>query len=263
MAYVLNNIRFRSVSAKALERYFNAKAFILNELTDERKQFSRVAREILLLTFNNYSGWVLNVESLMLNSPEITEEDLKLIFERQDELIAANRDICNVHDTVFTPEFVKLWMAIHHHVLITFRARAQESIGMTHMEAFPLVIDALVGGLQSTLFELYELDCLLGSSLVETPISTNSSHLDHLITYVSREDLLYHNATGKFPLAERLNVYFNEVIKAGVQLPIIVKNYTEENVALKNGMVVGEQPLARLLSELVANPRVKIVEIVH
>ena len=42
MAYVLNNIRFRSVSAKALERYFNAKAFILNELTDDVNYFPNV-----------------------------------------------------------------------------------------------------------------------------------------------------------------------------------------------------------------------------
>lgn len=55
MAYVLNNIRFRSVSSKALERYYNSKSFILNVLIDEQRQFSQVAREILLLFFNSHS----------------------------------------------------------------------------------------------------------------------------------------------------------------------------------------------------------------
>lgn len=263
MAYVINNIRFRSVCAKALERYFNAKAFVLNELTDERKQFSKVAREILLLSFNSYSEWVLNVESLMLTSQIIAQEDLDLIYERQDALLQSNNEIFKVHDGVFDPGFVSLWHEVHPHILTAFRGRAQLAVGMSHMEAFPFVIDALVSGLQTTLFELYELDCLLGSDLVRQTCSTNTSHLDHLITYVNREDIAYHSATGKFPLQERLDVYFAKAIRPDVMLPILVKNYTDENVALKNGIVVGEQPLARLLTGLMENPRVKIVEIIH
>ena len=48
MAFVPNNIRFRSVTSKALEQFYNAKSYILNELITEKNQFSEVSRELLL-----------------------------------------------------------------------------------------------------------------------------------------------------------------------------------------------------------------------
>lgn len=263
MAYVLNNIRFRSVSSKALERFYNAKAFMLNEILDERKQFSPAAREIPLLLFNSYSEWIFSTESLLLNKDILSQEDLDLIFERQDSLLALNDQIFTIHDSVFLPEFVSIWKQTNVHVVNNFRRRARQTVGMHHIAAFPLLVEALVSGLQTTLFELYELDCLLGSNLVEHQLSTNSSHQDYLITYVDTESLWYAKSHNIFMLKERLDVYCSQVVKPDVSIPILVKNYTEESVALKNGVVVGQQPLARLLTDLMANPRIKIVEIIH
>lgn len=263
MAYVMNNIRFRSTSSKVIERFYNAKSFILNEMLDERKQFSPTARELLLLLFNSYSGWILQVESLMLNKTVITEDDLNTIYEGQAATMASNEEILNIHDTLFVPEFVSTWKGVHVHVTNNFIRRVGETVGLTNLEAFPLLVDALIGGLQTTLFELYELDCLLGSNLAREVVTTNGRHQEHMITYVDSETLNHASATGVFALAERLKYYDEHVFRQDCTIPLLVKNYTEESVALKNGTVVGEQPLARLLTELMTNPRIKIVEIIH
>lgn len=261
MAYVLNNIRFRSVSSKALERYYNSKSFILNVLIDEQRQFSQVAREILLLFFNSYSDWAIKVESLLLNRSVLEETDLKIIFQRFGEVVESNKSIFTIHGDVFLPQFVDVWGAVHKHVPLNFKRKVRQTVGLSQLEAYPLIIDALVDALQSTLYELYEVDCLLGSNLVSNKISTNASMQDNLITYIDDGDLEYYRATGVFIAKERITHYLDTVILPDIVVPVVVKNYTEEKIALKNGLVVGDQPFARLLTDMLENPRIKIVEI--
>lgn len=261
MAYVLNNIRFRSVSSKALQGYYNSKSFILNELIDERKQFSQVAREVLLLFFNSYSDWASKVEHVLLNRNVVDDSDIQIIFQRFGEVIEANKHIFQIHRDVFNPEFMDVWGSIHRHIPRNFKRKVRRVSGKSQLEAYPLIIDALVAALQSTLFELYEVDCLLGSNLVERKITTNASNPDNLITYIDNDDLSYHRHTGIFIIKERLDFYLEHVVREDVVIPIVVKNYTEEKIELIEGVVVGDQPLAALLTDLQENPRLKIAEI--
>lgn len=261
MAYVLNNIRFRSVSSKALERYYNSKSFILNELIDERKQFSQVAREIQLLFFNTYSDWASKVESLLLNRSKVDESDIKIIFQRFGEVVESNKQIFAIHSDVFRPEFLKTFAAVHKHIPQSFKRRVRESIGISQLEAYPLIIDALVAALQRTLYELYEIDCLLGSNLVANKVTSNASQQDHVITYIGLDDLRDYRETGSFITKHRLTHYLENVVMPNVVIPVKVRNYTEDFVELKNGVVVGAQPISRLLTDLQENPRIKIIEI--
>lgn len=264
MAYVLNNIRFRSVSSKSLERYYNVKSFVLAEMSDTRRQFSETARETTLLIFNSYSSWVLDVETLMLNSVEVSEDHLDTIFEKQDGLIYAYRKLMESHPSAFNPEFMTVWHRVHQSVLEFFRSQARTIVGLSAMMAYPLLIDTLIDTLRSTLYELYELDCLMGSDLVNKTITTNRCHTSNLLTYISDSDVRHFVTSGKFPLTERLAVYEEMILKPDIEIPIIVKNYTEASLALKEGKVVGENVSARLLNKLTErNPRIKIVEIIH
>lgn len=262
MAYVQNNIRFRSVSSMALRGFYNSKSFILNELIDERKQFSQVAREVMLLFFNSYSDWVTKVESLLLNRLYVDESDVYIIFQRFGEVVESNKHIFTIHNDVFLPHFMQVWGRAHRHIPKTFKRKCKQVVGMSQLEAYPLIIDALVNALQSTWYELYEIDCLLGSNMVTRRVTTNASNPDNLLTYIDEDTLDYFKQTGTFVLQERLNYYLDHVVKSDLVVPIVVKNYTEEEIALTNGVVVGDQPLARLLTDMQENPRIKIIEIV-
>lgn len=259
MTYVLNNIRFRSVSSKALERYYNAKSFILNELVDEKNQFSETAREIMLLFFNNYSEWALKVESLLLNRNKVTESDVQIILTRYGELIESNKLIFSVHGEVFLNDFIKVWGKHHKHIQRNFKARVKNTVGLSQMQAYPIIIDALVNALQTTLFELYEVDCFLGSDLVESKITTNRASVDNLVTYIDGCTLDYYNTTGVNPVAERV-AFYTSIMKCS-ELGIVIKNYTQKSVALRESELVGSVALISMLQEVQAIPNVRIYDI--
>lgn len=264
MAYVLNNIRFRSVSSKSLERYYNVKSFVLSEMSDGRRQFSETARETMLLIFNCYSTWIIEVESMMLNRCEITDIMLETIFDKQDGLINTYSSIMASTPGAFSPEFVKVWRKVHPSVTRHFRQQAGEILGLNSMLAFPLLIDTLIDSLRTTLYELYELDCLLGSELVTEHVTANRCHISNMLTYLTAGDIRYLMREGRLPLLERLQVYEEHIFKPEIEVPLIVKNFTEAHLALKQGKVVGENEVARALNSLVeTNPRFKIVEIIH
>lgn len=262
MAYVLNNIRFRSVSSKSLEQYYNSKSFFLNELLDETKQFSRVAREIQLLFFNTYSDWASKVESLLLNRATVDESDIKILFQRFGEVVESNKQIFNIHSDVFLPKFLEVFSAVHRHIPLSFKSRVRATTGQSQLEAYPNIIKALIQALECTLYELYEIDCLLGSNLVAQKVTTNASMPDSVIIYIGKGDIAYYRETGIFVIKDRLDYYLESVVLPDIVIPITVKNYTEESIKLKNGIVVGEQPIARLLTSLQDNPRLKIVQII-
>jgi hypothetical protein len=259
--YILNNIRFRSVSSKALERYYNAKSFILNELVDEKNQFSETAREIMLLFFNNYSEWALKVESLLLNRTTITEDDVQIILTRYGELIESNKLIFGVHAEVFKPEFISVWGKNHKHIQRTFKDVIKSSVGLSQMQAYPIIIDALVSALQTTLFELYEVDCLLGSDLVLKKVTSNRTSVANLVTYVDECTENYYNKHGVNVIAERVRSY-SDILKVP-ELDVVIKNYTQKSVALRESDLVGNVALTSLLREVQSLPGVKIIDVIQ
>lgn len=264
MAYVLNNIRFRSVSSKSLERYYNVKSFVLSEMSDGRRQFSETARETMLLIFNSYSSWIIDVESMMLNRCEISELMLDTIYEKQDSLISTYNAIMAGTPGAFSPEFIKVWRQVHKYVIRHFRQQSESILGLNSMLAFPLLIDTLIDSLRATLYELYELDCLLGSELVSERVTTNRSHISNMLTYLTVSDLQCLKREGKLPILERLRVYEEKTFKPNIQVPVIVKNFTETHLALNRSKVIGESEVARALNVISEEfPRIKIIEIIH
>lgn len=262
MAFVLNNIRFRSVSSKSLEKYYNSKSHILDQLINDKNQFSQVAREILLLFFNSYSDWASRVEYLLLNRSTVEDADVQIIFQRFGEIVESNKQIFSIHGDVFLPAFMNVWGKVHRHIPLNFKRKVRQTKGLSQLEAYPLIIDALVRALESTLFELYEIDCLLGSNLVRKKVTSNASNVDRLVTYVDNDDLMYFRDKGVFVIKERINLYLSTLILPDIILPVVVKNYSDDEVTLNNGVIIGDQPLAGLLEDLQKNPRVKIEEVV-
>lgn len=261
MAYVLNNIRFRSVSSKSIERYYESKSALLTILVDDNRQFSQVAREVMLLLFNSYSDWILKVESLLLNRSIVEESDLTIIFRRFEEVLESNQNIFDIHENVFVPGFMDVWTKVHAHIPDHFRTMVRRIVGKSQLEAYPIITKALVDSLHCTFFELYEVDCLLGSELVSSKSSTNASSVSSLVTYISDFDVDCYRTSGVFITKERIEYYLKHVVSPGTVLPVVVKNRTEEDLQLENGVVIGNPILSELLTDLMKNPRVNLIEI--
>lgn len=238
MAFVPNNIRYRSVSSRAFEHFYNSKAYILNELITEKNQFSEVARELLLLQFNSYTSWASDMEYRLLNCHTVDGEHGKMMVEEIDKISAYHAQLYDIHTDLFLPSFVSNWKNTS---VEAFKHNVRKVIGQSQMIAFPTMMGYLTQYLQTCMYELYELDCLLGSAEVG---STNKSNCHQILLYVDDFVLEYESETSVFLCAERLRRY-----AAVAKLPVLVKNYSSRPLQYY-GRFEGDAGLVNLMQPL-------------
>lgn len=224
-SFVRNNIRYRSAASKALEGYYNSKAFILNELIDPKNGFDQSAKETLLLMFNKHAEWLLYVENLLLNRGVVGKEEIKLVIENLSCAFKSIIQIINQHGDVFDQEFIRPWLRIHRQVEIAVYDSIAHSEGMTQIIAFPYITECLISYLNATLFELYELDCLLGSNQVKTKASKNSTNPDRVILFVDDVTARYREISGRVPEIERL-AYYVETFIDQAKVDVEIRDYS-------------------------------------
>lgn len=225
-AFVRNNIRYRSATSKALEGYYNSKAFILNELISSKNGFSETAKEILLLLFNKNADWLAFVEPLLLDKKSVSDDD---VSEMKNSLNSVQEEIDQIfkdHPEVFETEFVRHWQHIHEQTRHTMYDAINTAKGMPQIIAFPFATECLVEYLNTTLFELYELDCLLGSDIVKEQASTNHTQPDKLIMFIDDATLRYKNLTGIQPEVARFSYYVDELIDVNRSFSVEIRDYS-------------------------------------
>lgn len=87
MTYYPNNIKFRIISSSAIARFKADQAFDFNELINNHtNSFSREAREIVLLNYDIWFSFILNLEKQFIRTKhdgEIIGDDLvsKILFD--------------------------------------------------------------------------------------------------------------------------------------------------------------------------------------
>lgn len=246
--FVPNNIRFRAVSACSLEHFYSTKAYILDVVLMERNQFSTSARETLLLLFNSYSKWATDIEYLFLNNHYVTPTEIDAVLQLEQRLQSNHLEIFELYPQLFTPEFIEAWYKVNTHTRNALRSVITGVEGQSHLEAYPIIMAALSASLQTCMYELYEIDCLLGSELVSDQHSTNRSNSHQMLVYVDNFALDYYHKTGIFMCEERLKFYSALACR---RLPTLVKNYSSCNVVFA-GVIEGDEPLATLLKRCTA-----------
>lgn len=226
MAFVRNNIRYRAAASKALEGYFNSKAFILSELLKASNGFSDTAKEILLLLFNEHAHWLWDVERLLLDKDTITAEETVVMCHKLVELDKRVTTIFQEHPEVFSPGIVKHWQVIHRQPTLTLHDAIRSIEGSSQILAFPMATEYLMDYLSATLFEMYEIDALLGSDLVRQQESTNRSQPDTIIMFLDDVTLAYRKITGKPPEYDRLAYYKEHLLMSDREFLVEVRDYS-------------------------------------
>lgn len=238
MTFVRNNIRYRSAASKALEGYYNSKAFILNELISPNNGFSGTAKEILLLLFNKHADWLTYVESLLLDKEKVSVDDVIGMKKGLDNVYDGVQQIFSDHPDVFEKDFVVHWTYIHELSMSALRESLLMAVGMPQIISFPFATECLVEYLNSTLFELYELDTLLGSNLVKTKLSTNDTQPDRLIMFIDDAGLRHRHQTGELAETRRFSYYIDNLLDGKSNFSIELRDYSrsgdrEENVRIR------------------------------
>lgn len=231
--FVRNNIRYRSAASKALEGYYNSKAFILNQLVTPENGFGEDAKEILLLLFNKHADWLFHTEALLLDKCEVSARDVERMQTDLKNVTSSVADILRKHTEVFNQEFVAHWTAIHAQKHKVLMAMVEDVVGMTQIIAFPYVTECLIEYLNSTLFEIYELDCLLGSDFVRTSLSTNNSHPHTLVLHIDDISVHYASIKGVSAEMERIAYYEQHILDGRSKIHVKVRDYVARSESIK------------------------------
>lgn len=260
MAFMSNNIKFRSATAKALEGYYSTKAFILNELSDSRNDFSKGARELLLMMLNNYKEWTDFTEQYLLDKKTVAPQDLEVVLTNLQKISSVNMTVYESHPEVFHPDMIRLWKAVGKNAIRYFYTRVRKAAGMDHIEAYPYLIDCLLGLLQSTMYELYEIDALLGCELLKQgrPLTTNRSNPNRLVLILDDNDVDILSEIGEFDPLIRLETYIEYVDSSS---PVLIKNLSLTGVSFnaQTREVTGDAAICSRIQSLVQ--RFNVVEL--
>jgi len=255
--FVRNNIRYRSASAKALEGFYNSKAFILNETISSKHGISETAREVLLLMFNTHNNVLYFVENQFLDKDVILADDTNIIG---NELRKSFKGICEIFDKhidIFDSNFIRHWIKIHQQLLFAFYHSIDCAAGKPPILAFSFITESLIAYLNATMFELFELDCLLGSNIVKRKVTSNQSFPDGLILYMDDLTQTYEDQTGVCSEVERL-LYYVETLISVESFNIEVRDYSNRY----EDTVGGTKASSNLLQKLKSFPFVKDVDLI-
>lgn len=195
-----NSIEFRIVSSKALEKFKNVQSFQLNQLVNGKYYFPQDRREILLLKYDMWSRWLVEIENLFIElhetSKTIRAEDIDIILALTDKTSEKYTSIiCDENKGHFENDFASIWLASHNDAYELFLNDLRQLHG-TYEEVFTRIVDILCEILQYTLMEIHELNEMF-------------NHDDSEIAFLIVSDLCirYYKQTNECIVAKRCSTY--------------------------------------------------------
>ena len=214
-----NNVDFRIVSSKALEKFKNVQSFQLNQLVNGKFYFPQDRREVLLLKYELWTKWLLEVENLFIEKHEfnnmITQKDIDLVAELSQKSCDKYKEIVtdNLSDH-FDQDFIKVWCEVHTVAYNFFKDYVRKMTG-TYEEVFVNLVDVTCEFLMYTLTEIHELNEMF-----------NNPESDEIFLVISDYCLRFFNITGKCIVALRAEIYS----KTFPFKKVWFKNYTDQNL---------------------------------
>lgn len=159
--YVQNNINFRIVSSHTISKFKEAQAFDFNEINtaEYKDKFSKATREIVLIEYDYWFKFILEVERYFLQYGE----DKKLgsccsgqIKPILDHMFNYIEDILISYDELFSASLVEYVTKIHQIAKEPLSKLLNELEGQFVSMAFPLVVKIISAYLQMIMFSMFE-----------------------------------------------------------------------------------------------------------
>ena len=169
--YVSNNLQYRIATSSAISRFKMSQTATLKELYNNLDiEFSREAKEVLILKYDVWSQFVYTLEQFLLIERGCSADD---IISFCTEIIAHieeyyNTTLSNVSN--IDHSYIDFWILIHHELKELFIKEIEEdakkilsskhSSNLLNAILFETVTDKLSQILHYTLYELFTLDIL-------------------------------------------------------------------------------------------------------
>ena len=227
-----NNIQFRIISAKLLERYKATQSFILMEMLHGDYKFSKTSREISLLVTDISFSWIMSLESYLIRDgvSQFTKEAADFAEETLDENRLYVQEVFKKNPSIFDEKIVKVWRKVQDDKIKISRTILDKCVGKEDMEAFSIIANTLIEALSSLKFELYEIDYIVNNGkrpflcLTDLNVLLRDFYDENLLT---KRALIYKKcfnidsfALKNYSQEDRLRYYSKDLERAGISLQI-------------------------------------------
>ncbi len=232
LAFTENNIQFRIVSSKMIERYKASQSFVLSEMLHGEYKFSKTSKEIALLVMDVTFGWLISFENYLIrDGVDFFDENAKtFIINSAIESEKYYMDIIKSRTDIFDNEIVSVWDTVHQSKFNMIIELLNKNIGKSDIESFSTIVSVLIEMIDTLKFELYEIDYLVHGGnkpfLCLTDLTIMSLHDFGQNQLISRGELYssHFNIEKKFLLknySQEHNpiIYLREFEDAGFNIP--------------------------------------------
>lgn len=214
-----NSIEFRIVSSKAIEKFKNVQSFQLNQLVNGNFYFQQDRREILLLKYDMWSRWLVEVENFFIEQHEqsrvVRPSDVEIVLALAEKTAEKYESIISEeHHSHFHDEFAEIWMESHN-AAFEFILSEIDKLSGSYELVFTQIVDLICEALQYTLSELHELN-----EMFKEPCA------DEIFLVATNFCKKYHASTDECLIAHRVRIY-RKYFKF---TKVWFKNYTDDKL---------------------------------
>ena len=217
--FLPNSIALREISSMCIGKYKESQAFALSELvSNPTHNFSTTAREILLLKYDIWFRWLVEVEDVLRRRGP--NDDIPgIIMTISDELEQEYTEIIIGNPNTFVRTFVDVWLEVHKHMYEYLRTKIKRLTPLDLARFMVEVTDVLILVMDNTLFELHEIDTLCSGG--DLFISFDDIYIDY-------RDIMKNDSC---LLSDRLRIYQKHfhIMDPWVTIKDYSKNHTMIN----------------------------------
>lgn len=187
--FVPNHIDYRISTAKTISHFKTAQGFILDQLSyNPYHTFSNVAKEILLLKYDVWFDFIVELEQCFLYNYDTATKD---------ELVAhavklSNKRVPYYLDSLYSEftdtinrDYIDKWDSEHSNIYEYFVKEMESHTTETPHSLYRAIVFDLVKVMNHSLYELQELDIILFSD------KTPSFNVDDVCFKLNKEDSTY------------------------------------------------------------------------
>jgi hypothetical protein len=216
LPYLQNNIIFRIASADALSKFKAAQAHSFIQVSRREFEFNESAREVLLLSYDRISTWVLRVERsfLSLGTDDINDEFRSRIINDLTELFRNTEEVLMDYTTVFDPELTNYTRMVHNYSVAILKNCLARELVPEVCKAYHNMLMVLTKYLQHLLLALHEYN---NNVILKRPP----------FICISEFSLVADDEALKFSSLISRACYFNDTFG---QNNFTIKNYTSDDI---------------------------------
>jgi len=186
--FVPNNIAFRILSSKMIEKVKQAQSYVLSEIEYGDYKFNRTSKEVALLYTDALSDWLQELEKAIIKWSSFTEVDATnrdAIESSCLKRLEYIEDVCSQRDDLFNHKYIEVWKKVRFPVEAMIQDIVHGKQSRNPITCFTLCAQSIIDSIEELRLDLYEIDYYIENG--EKPfICITDTYVDYLSKNDSR-----------------------------------------------------------------------------